>query len=217
MLTLLPKGVKTKYLNLFWWQIVSICHKCQRHQWCTLSCEFSNKFESALLEYSRAWGKLIYEKTWRRKSSGIVPSNYKLNQRKENYEVRRLSVSKRVFPVVKSLFKYFSYKFYLWALQDYLKKYLMWTPSRIPFSVRVEVTGWLYSWQNEYSYTRSRSSTNRTGLHRGLQRDAVYLGWPIASLYCMSPNRQGGGGSCGLSKKVKLYVHRSPNKLWRSN
>jgi hypothetical protein len=32
---------------------------------------------------------------------------------------------------------------------------------------------------------------------RGLQRDVVYLVWPIASSY-MSPNA-GGGGSCGVS------------------
>jgi hypothetical protein len=49
---------------------------------------------------------------------------------------------------------------------------------------------------------------------RGLQRDVVYLGWPIAPLY-MSPNK-GGGGSCGVSAN-ETAVHRSPNKLWRSN
>jgi hypothetical protein len=39
---------------------ISICHKCQRHRWCTLSCEylceFLKKFEMALIVYSGAWG-----------------------------------------------------------------------------------------------------------------------------------------------------------------
>jgi hypothetical protein len=50
---------------------------------------------------------------------------------------------------------------------------------------------------------------------RGFQRDVVYVGWPIASSY-MSPNA--GGGSCGVSaNEYNSTVHRSPNKLWRSN
>ncbi len=48
-----------------------------------------------------------------------------------------------------------------------------------------------------------------------LQRDDVYLGWPIAPLY-MSPNAGGGGGGAG-SKPMSTAVHGSPNKLWRSN
>ncbi len=44
---------------------------------CTLSCEylrkFSKKLETALLGYSGAWGILIHEKTWSRKSRGPVP------------------------------------------------------------------------------------------------------------------------------------------------
>jgi hypothetical protein len=40
-------------------------------------------------------------------------------------------------------------------------------------------------------------------LTQGLQRDVVYLGWPIAHSY-MNPNA-GGGGSCGgLSRWVQL-------------
>ncbi len=34
MLTLLPKGVQTKLLQFFWLMIFSICHRCQRHQYC---------------------------------------------------------------------------------------------------------------------------------------------------------------------------------------
>jgi hypothetical protein len=41
--------------------IFFICHRCQRHRWCTLSCEylyeFSNKFETAQMGCSGAWGK----------------------------------------------------------------------------------------------------------------------------------------------------------------
>ncbi len=37
-----------------------ICHRCQRHQWCTLSCdylrEFSKNFETVLTGYSGAGG-----------------------------------------------------------------------------------------------------------------------------------------------------------------
>ncbi len=46
---------------------------------------------------------------------------------------------------------------------------------------------------------------------RGLKRD-VYLCWPIAPS-CMSPNA-GGGELRDLNQWV---VHRSPNKLWRTN
>jgi hypothetical protein len=44
----------------------SIRHWCQRHRWCTLSCQYpreiSRKFETALMGYSWAWGRLIHEK-----------------------------------------------------------------------------------------------------------------------------------------------------------
>jgi hypothetical protein len=40
-----------------------ICHRCQRHWWSTLSCEylqeFSKKIEAVLMGYSGAGGKLI--------------------------------------------------------------------------------------------------------------------------------------------------------------
>ncbi len=48
------------------------------------------------------------------------------------------------------------------------------------------------------------------GQTRGLQRDVVYLGWPMAPSY-MSPNARE-WGSCGFKA-----VHRSPNNFWRSN
>ncbi len=40
---------------------------------------------------------------------------------------------------------------------------------------------------------------------RGLQRDVVYLGWPIALLY-LSPNAGGRGYLRGLSQWVQLYT-----------
>ncbi len=49
--------------------------------------------------------------------------------------------------------------------------------------------------------------------NRGLQRDIVCLGWPIAPSY-MSPNA-GGGGVAG-PQPMSIAVYRSPNKLWRS-
>ncbi len=52
MLTLLPKGVQKKKKK-FCLKIFSICHRCQRHRLCTLSCEylrkFLKKFETALI------------------------------------------------------------------------------------------------------------------------------------------------------------------------
>ncbi len=63
-----------------WWQNfppvllipVAICHRCRWYRWCTLTCEylrkFSKKFETVLLGYSGAGGKLIHEKNQRQKS-----------------------------------------------------------------------------------------------------------------------------------------------------
>jgi hypothetical protein len=60
-----------------------ICHHCSWyrlqicHWWSTLSCEyfrkFSKKFETALVVYSGAWGKLIHEKNQKRKISWHCP------------------------------------------------------------------------------------------------------------------------------------------------
>jgi hypothetical protein len=48
-------------------------------RWQTLSCEylreFSKKFETALMVYSRAWGKLIHEKNQKQKIRDTVPLN----------------------------------------------------------------------------------------------------------------------------------------------
>jgi hypothetical protein len=65
-----------KIINIFLIEDFSICHQCQRHPQCTLSCkylrEFSKKLETALMVYSGAWGKLIHEKQ-KLKSRGTVP------------------------------------------------------------------------------------------------------------------------------------------------
>jgi hypothetical protein len=76
MLTLQPKGVKTKYLKFFYWKIFSIHRQCQRRQWCTLNCEylreFLNKFETAQRD-TRA--KLIQEKNLKSKILWYCPVN----------------------------------------------------------------------------------------------------------------------------------------------
>ncbi len=52
---------------------------------------------------------------------------------------------------------------------------------------------------------------------RGLQRDVVYLGWPIAPSY-MSPNAgEGGELRPAGPPPMSSAVHRSQNKLWRYN
>ncbi len=85
MLTLLPKGLQTKLLKFFCLKVFSICHRCQRHQWQTLSCEylrkFSKKFETALKVYSEAWGKMIQEKNQKQKISWHCPFKYFFNCR----------------------------------------------------------------------------------------------------------------------------------------
>ncbi len=62
-----------KIIKIFLIEGFSICHRCQRHQWQTLSCEylreFSKKFETVLMEYSGAGGKLIHEKNQKQKIS----------------------------------------------------------------------------------------------------------------------------------------------------
>jgi hypothetical protein len=68
----------------------------------------------------------------------------------------------------------------------------------------------------------STHRTYRDGTGEVLQRDVVYLGWPTSLSY-MSPNAGGDGegvGSCRQlagSQLINIAVHRSPNKLRRSN
>ena len=61
------------------WHQWQICHRCRWHRWCTLTCEylreFSKKFETALMVYSGAWGKLIHEKNQKQKISWHCPFN----------------------------------------------------------------------------------------------------------------------------------------------
>ncbi len=60
-----------------------------------------------------------------------------------------------------------------------------------------------------------RHAVNNFRDQQRVQRDVVYLGWPIAPSY-MSSNTRGGGELRSLRQLVQLSVHRSPNKLWRS-
>ncbi len=50
-----------------------ICHRCRWYRWWTLTCEylreFSKKFETVLMQYSRAGGKLIHQKNQKQKIS----------------------------------------------------------------------------------------------------------------------------------------------------
>ncbi len=68
-------------------KIFFICHRCQWHRWYTLSCEyfreFSKKFNTVLMGYSGAGGKLIHEKIWSRKSRDTVSSRSTWTQNKE--------------------------------------------------------------------------------------------------------------------------------------
>ncbi len=77
MFPLLPKGDQTKLLKFFWLKIFSICHRCRWHRWQTFSCEylreFSKKFETVLMEYSGAGGKLIRKKNQKQKISWHCP------------------------------------------------------------------------------------------------------------------------------------------------
>ncbi len=69
----------------YWWQICrrccwyrrQICHRCRWHWWCTLTCEylreFSKKFETVLMGYSGAGGKLIHKKNQKQKISWHCP------------------------------------------------------------------------------------------------------------------------------------------------
>ncbi len=66
-----------KLQRLLWLKIFSICHRCQRHRWCILSCEYlhecSKKFGTALTVYSGDRRKLIHEKTQKSKISWWCP------------------------------------------------------------------------------------------------------------------------------------------------
>ncbi len=52
-------------------------HRCRWHRWCTLTCEhlreFSKKFETVLMGYSGAGGKLIHKKNQKQKISWHCP------------------------------------------------------------------------------------------------------------------------------------------------
>ncbi len=70
--------VQTKNYNYFF-EDFTICHRCQPHQWCTLSTgsenlrEFSKNLKTTLMGFSGDWGKLIYEKNLKSKMSWHCP------------------------------------------------------------------------------------------------------------------------------------------------
>jgi hypothetical protein len=85
MLSLLSKGVPTKLFKFFWLKIFFICHRCQRHRWSTLSCEylreFSKKFETVLIGHSGVGGKLIHTKNQQQKISWHCPFKIRITAR----------------------------------------------------------------------------------------------------------------------------------------
>ncbi len=77
MFTLLPKGVQTKLLKFFCFKDFSICHRCQRHRWQTLNCEYLRKFSQKIRNdpngIIRGLGNLIQEKNQKQKNSWHSP------------------------------------------------------------------------------------------------------------------------------------------------
>ncbi len=77
------RGTGGKICRRCHWYRWQICRRCRWHRWCTLTCEylreFSKKFEMILMLLSGAWGKVIHEKTWSKKSRHTVPLNMQVN------------------------------------------------------------------------------------------------------------------------------------------
>ncbi len=73
----------------------------------------------------------------------------------------------------------------------------------------------LAQWLEHLTPNAEFATVQGTVSSKELQRDVVYLGWPIAPSY-MSP-KFGGREGVGGSQPMSTAVHRSPNKLWRSN
>ncbi len=82
MLTWILKGVQKK-VKSFWLKIFLVCHRCQWHRKCTLSCEYlqeiSKKFEKSLMVYL-GLGEVIHEKIWIKKSRDTVPLKTRLRE-----------------------------------------------------------------------------------------------------------------------------------------
>jgi hypothetical protein len=70
-------GTGTKICRQCRWYRWKICRRCRWHRWCALTCEYlrelSKKFVMTLMLFSGAWGKVIHEKTWSKKSRDAVP------------------------------------------------------------------------------------------------------------------------------------------------
>ncbi len=98
-----------KIIKIFWLKIFSICHRCRWHRWQTLSCEylrkFLKKFETFLIGYSGAGGKLIHEKNQKQKISWHCPFNHtslKSIPMWSNKSIRLISSSLYRTPLVSS-------------------------------------------------------------------------------------------------------------------
>jgi hypothetical protein len=98
MLARLLKRVFKK-INNFLTEDFLICHRCQRHRWCTLSCEylgeFSKKFETVIMGYSEAGGKLIHEKNLKSKISWHCP--FKDSKIRGSYLDQKFSTFVKIF------------------------------------------------------------------------------------------------------------------------
>ncbi len=85
MLTLLPKGVQTKLLKIFWLKIFPFVTGVNDlspvsttpvvHTELRIFLNFWKVFETTLMVYSGAWGKLIHEKYQKSKISWYCPFN----------------------------------------------------------------------------------------------------------------------------------------------
>ncbi len=97
------------------------------------------------------------------------------------------------------------------------------------FRINAYRTGMFYCFVQNFLFIKKTEwlSTSRKNLQalkkiiscRGLQRDVVYLGWPIAPKYgtYMSPNAGGGLELRGSEYSCTQDCDRSPKILWRFN
>ncbi len=74
-----PHWYRQQFCRRCRWHRWQICHRCRWYRWCTLTCdylrEFSKKFETVLMQYSGAGGKLIHQKNQKQKISWHCPFN----------------------------------------------------------------------------------------------------------------------------------------------
>ncbi len=94
----------------------------------------------------------------------------------------------------------------------------MLTEENKAYSGEEDICLW-YEWWCSFNYSITwelyycSSILSRIAIAGGLQRDVIYLGWPIAPSY-MSPM---GGGGVAESQPMSTAVRGRSTKLWRSN